>query len=608
MRSRSTSPTTSATSTPEQQHHAPESRWSPLGCGTGGDTVTGRPRSTTITERSTHQALADERNDAVLIYVDGTYATRDEARVSVFDSAFLVGDGIWEGIRLHHGEFAFLDRHLDRLFHGLATVRIDIGRTREEVADLLHEVVDRNGMADGVHVRLMVSRGRKKTPSQHPSNLAGGPTIVVIPEYKVADPAVAARGIRLLTSSVRRPPPDTLDQRLNCHSKLHEVVALIEAVEAGCDEALMLDTTGAVATCNATNFFIVTDGELVTSTGLHSLPGITRAVVLEEARAAGIATAERPFPPEDVHTADEAFVTGTFGGLTPVIEVDGHADPRRRRRSRHRPAAGAAPRRRRALGRRAGRTPARPVSGLGSNDGTLRVNVWSGPRNVSTALMYAFRQRPDTTVLDEPLYGYYLRVTGADHPGAGEVVAAMETDGHEVVRTILGPWPTPVLVCKQMAHHLVALDDAWLDRCRNVLLVREPTEVLASYTEQVDRPTLEMLGYPTQVRLLEAADTAGVDLPIVDARLLLSDPRGVLARLCDRLGLAFTDAMLTWPAGPKPEDGVWAPHWYAGVHGSTGFQPPRPPRGPEAVRPADRALLASAQPLYDRLRTRALTP
>ncbi len=272
---------------------------------------------------STHDALADDRNADVRIFVDGAFFGRDEASVSVFDSAFLVGDGIWEGMRLHHGQFAFLDRHLDRLFASARAVHLDLGLDRAGVAELLHRVVDENGMHDGAHVRLMVSRGRKKTPSQHPSNLVSGPTFVVIPEYKTADPVVRDRGISLFTSTVRRPPPDSLDQRLNCHSKLHEVIALIQAVEAGADEALMLDPTGAVATCNATNFFIVVRGELWTSTGLYNLPGITRAVVIEEARAAGIVTHEKPFSLGDVHGADEAFVTGTFGGLTPVHTIDG---------------------------------------------------------------------------------------------------------------------------------------------------------------------------------------------------------------------------------------------------------------------------------------------
>ncbi|MEX0826808.1 MAG: aminotransferase class IV [Acidimicrobiia bacterium] len=273
---------------------------------------------------TTHSALHDDRNAGVLVYVNGEFLPRDQARISVFDSGFLIGDGIWEGIRLHHGEFAFLDRHLDRLFHGLDVASIECGFDRAGIEALLHEVVDRNGMTDGVHVRLMITRGDKKTPSQHPANLVGGPNVVVIAEWKQADPTVRDRGIKLATSTVRRPPPDTLDQRLNSHSKLHEVIALVEATEAGADEALMLDTEGHVATCNATNFFIVTRGELWTSVGHANLPGITRAVVLEEARAAGIPAHERAFTLADAHPADEAFVTGTFGGLTPVAAIDGN--------------------------------------------------------------------------------------------------------------------------------------------------------------------------------------------------------------------------------------------------------------------------------------------
>ena len=274
--------------------------------------------------KTTHSAVPDPRNADVLVYINGEYFHRDEAKISVFDSGYLVGDGVWEGMRLHNGRIAFLDRHLNRLFHGLDTVSIDIGMDRVGVAALLHEVLTRNEMTDGVHVRLMVTRGNKKTPSQHPANLISGPNIVVIAEYKQADPTVRDRGISLFTATVRRPPPDTLDQRLNVHSKLHEVIALIQATNAGADEALMLDTTGAVATCNATNFFMVHHGEVWTSTGDFNLPGITRGAVLEAAGNAGIATHEAPFSLDDVYAAEEAFVTGTFGGLTPVIEVDGH--------------------------------------------------------------------------------------------------------------------------------------------------------------------------------------------------------------------------------------------------------------------------------------------
>lgn len=273
--------------------------------------------------RGTHEALPDERNEKVLVYINGEFYARPEARISVFDSGFLVGDGVWEGIRLHDGAFSLLDLHLDRLFEGAKAIDLDIRMTREEITQALHETARRNGMTTGVHLRLMITRGDKKTPSQDPRLAASGPNVVIIAEHKTADPGVRAAGIKLFTSTVRRPPPDTLDQRLNCHSKLHEVVALIQALKAGADEALMLDPTGAVATCNATNFFIVRRGEVWTSTGHYSLNGITRRMVVELCRAEGIPVFERPFSLADVYGADEAFVTGTFGGLTPVVEVDG---------------------------------------------------------------------------------------------------------------------------------------------------------------------------------------------------------------------------------------------------------------------------------------------
>jgi branched-chain amino acid aminotransferase len=273
--------------------------------------------------RGTHEALPDERNERVLVYINGEFYPRREAKISVFDSGFLVGDGVWEGIRLHEGRFAFVDRHLDRLFAGAKAIDLDVGMSHEELMAALRETVDRNGMTDGVHVRLMVTRGNKKTPSQDPRLVVGGPNVVIIAEHKLASPEVKETGIRLFTSTVRRPPPDTLDQRLNSHSKLHEVVALIQALKAGADEALMLDPTGAVATCNATNFFMVRGGEVLTSTGHYSLNGITRRMVIELCRKDDIPVSERPFSLTDVYGADEAFVTGTFGSLTPVISVDG---------------------------------------------------------------------------------------------------------------------------------------------------------------------------------------------------------------------------------------------------------------------------------------------
>ena len=274
-------------------------------------------------QRGTHEAVPDRRNEDVLVYINGEFFRREEARISVFDSGFLVGDGVWEGLRLHEGDFAFLEEHIDRLFQGAKAIGLEIGMTRQEITAALHETARRNGMKTDVHVRLMVTRGDKKTPSQDPRLVVGGPNVVIIAEHKRADPEVKERGVRLFTSTVRRPPPDTLDQRLNSHSKLHEVVALLQALEAGADEALMLDPTGAVATCNATNFFVVRRGEVWTSTGHYNLNGITRRMVIELCRSDGIPVSERPFSLTEVYDADEAFVTGTFGGLTPVIGVDG---------------------------------------------------------------------------------------------------------------------------------------------------------------------------------------------------------------------------------------------------------------------------------------------
>jgi branched-chain amino acid aminotransferase len=274
-------------------------------------------------KRTTHSAIADDRNEHIEIWINGEFFVRHEAKISVFDSGFLVGDGIWEGIRLHKGKFAFLNRHLDRLYAGAAAIDLDIGLERDELSTALNATVERNSMSDGVHVRLMVTRGDKTTPSQHPSNCVGGPNIVIIAEHKTANPEVRRNGITLFTATVRRPGPEILDQRLNCHSKLHEVIALIQANKAGADEALMLDPTGAVATCNATNFFCVSNGKLLTSSGHYNLNGITRQVVLEVAQVDGIRSGEQPFSLTDVYSSTEAFVTGTFGGLTPVVEVDG---------------------------------------------------------------------------------------------------------------------------------------------------------------------------------------------------------------------------------------------------------------------------------------------
>ncbi len=271
----------------------------------------------------THNAIADPRNENVLISINGELFPRNEAKISVFDSGYLVGDGIWEGLRLHHGVLVFWDEHMDRLWQGAASVGMDLKMTRQDLYKAVKKVLDANDMEDGVHVRIMITRGIKKTPSQDPRLTISGPNVVIIAEHKKADPTTRDKGVKLFTSTIRRGSPDYLDPRLNCHSKLHEVQALIQALEAGADEALMLDIHGFVSTCNATNFFMVKNGEVWTSTGQYCMNGITRGKVIEVCEKNNITVFEKNFSLFDVYGADEAFVTGSFGGLTPVTEVDG---------------------------------------------------------------------------------------------------------------------------------------------------------------------------------------------------------------------------------------------------------------------------------------------
>ena len=267
--------------------------------------------------------VSDPRNASVLINVNGEFKPRAEAVVSVFDSGFMLGDGVWEGLRLHTGKLVFLDRHLDRLFEGAKAIAMDIGLSREELTERLYATLDANRMSDGVHVRLMVTRGVRSTPYQDPRVIISGATVVIIPEYKEPDPAIYERGLKLFTVHVRRGDPAVQDQKINSHSKLNCILASIQATQAGADEALMLDPHGFVATCNSTHFFIVRNGEVWTSSGKYCLGGITRGVALEVAREAGLPAIEKDFSLTDVYGADEAFVTGTFAGIVPVREVDG---------------------------------------------------------------------------------------------------------------------------------------------------------------------------------------------------------------------------------------------------------------------------------------------
>jgi branched-chain amino acid aminotransferase len=273
--------------------------------------------------QSIHEFADDPRNRDILIYVNGEMKPRAEAVVSVFDSGFVLGDGVWEGLRVVDGNPAFLDAHLDRLYEGAKAIAMDIGLDRDGLTRAIYATLAANGMRDGVHLRLMVTRGIKRTPYQDPRVVVGPATIVIIPEFKNPLPATLERGLKLFTVHVRRGYPDVQDNKLNSHSKLNCITACIQAYTAGADEGLMLDPHGFVATCNSTHFFIARKGEVWTSTGQYCLGGITRANVLAICREAGIPAFEKSFSLTDVYGADEAFCTGTFAGVVPVREVDG---------------------------------------------------------------------------------------------------------------------------------------------------------------------------------------------------------------------------------------------------------------------------------------------
>ncbi len=273
--------------------------------------------------KGTHEYQDDPRNASILIDINAELFPRDEARVSVFDSGFVLGDGVWEGLRVHHGKIAFLDRHLERLYDGAKALDMKMDVAQQALSQRLYNVLDKNDMHEGVHIRLMVSRGIKATPYQDPRITITPPTIVIIPEYKNALPETASKGIRLFTVHVRRGYPDVQDPKLNSHSKLNCITACIQATKAGADEALMLDPHGFVATCNSTHFFIVKKGAVWTSTGDYCLGGITRGVVIQLCEENNIPVYQKNFSLGDVYSAQEAFVTGTFAGLAPVSEIDG---------------------------------------------------------------------------------------------------------------------------------------------------------------------------------------------------------------------------------------------------------------------------------------------
>ena len=271
---------------------------------------------------STHDYKIDSRNEDIIIYINGQFFHRSEAKVSVMDSGYLLGDGVWEGIRLYKGSLIHLDKHLNRLFSGAKAIAMGIDQTKQQIELAIRSTLEKNRMESDVHIRLIISRGIKSTPYQDPKVTVGKPTLVIIPEYKKASEQVKIKGITLGTVKTIR-DNRTQDPRINSLSKHNCIAACIEADKMGVDEGLMLDPHGYVSTCNSTNFFIIRDQEVWTSSGKYCLNGVTRSNVIDLCKENDVTIFEKDFLLDDVHSANEVFVTGTFAGIVPVISVDG---------------------------------------------------------------------------------------------------------------------------------------------------------------------------------------------------------------------------------------------------------------------------------------------
>lgn len=273
--------------------------------------------------KTTHNSERDERNDNILIWVNGELVNKNDAKISVYDSGFMLGDGMWEGMRLYNGKWAFFDEHMDRLFNSLKSISLEIDMTTDDILEILNITAEANGMHSDAHCRLMITRGRKAKPFQHPGLSRFGPTIVAIVEHSKPAENIQSGGVRLATVPQVRGLPLSQDPKFNSHSKLNCVIACLQAEQAGADEALMLDPHGFVNTTNACNFFIVRRGEVWTSTGDYCMNGVTRQKVIDLCRDNKIPVYEKNFSLYEAYGADEAFLTGTFGAQTPVSSIDG---------------------------------------------------------------------------------------------------------------------------------------------------------------------------------------------------------------------------------------------------------------------------------------------
>ena len=271
---------------------------------------------------STHSFIVDPKNESILININGKFFKRNEAKISVFDSGFLLGDGVWEGIRLHQSVLVYIEEHLDRLYESAKGISLNIGLKKGYIMNEINKTLAKNNMKDDVHIRLVVSRGNKVTPYQNPNANVGPINFVIIPEYKKADPNTYKNGIKIGRVKNIRPNNEILNPQYNTLSKLNCILASIEANKLGYDEGIMNDMHGFISTCNSTNLFFIKNGQIITSTGQYCLNGITRSKTIEVCKKNNISCHEKDFTFEDISDCEEAFVTGTFGGIIPVSTLE----------------------------------------------------------------------------------------------------------------------------------------------------------------------------------------------------------------------------------------------------------------------------------------------
>lgn len=678
-------------------------------------------RASTSASLGSHSFAYDPRNASVMLNVNGRITHRFDAAVSAFDSAVVVGDGLWESFRIHRGTILFFDEHMDRLETTARGIGIRLDYSRDDYKGMLVDVLKANGMTDDTHVRFIITAGDKVTPLASRGVNYGPQNVIIIPEFKKHTEAQPLRTIR---GPERRLSGDTFDPALHALSKGSDVQASNFARRAGFDEVLMQDDRGNYVAFNSTSFFLVKGDTVYVPHDRHLLRGVTRGSVLSICAEKGIEVVQKDITYFDLAEATACFATGTAGGVRPVASIDvlEHYDPRspviekirlgyeeliareaekgensisdaygfiesRRlnalqvtlrendyktgsilaaarsqdgaglssdslseldnalnairatvREANHTvrrlpedrdreiaqfnggtPELGFVPQmafsERLALATRASLVSILRERGLLPDLEVKRIQLWSSPRNMSTALMRSFEQRPDTQVFDEVLYSCYLSRVGDEvkqkHPGFAEVIGALESDSERIIdQLILGPQTRSVAFFKQMTHHLFGaqLDRTFLKQTTNIILTRPPKDMVVSFSRDLLQGgvTMEDVGYQQQSILFgELKAHTGTDPIVLDSELLLANPERVLRDLCDKLNLEFVPDMLSWPQGASAYDGIWGKYWYRGVTDSTEFSTYRGYKMPEG-KPELTELIERCNEHYAPLRAVAL--